>query len=341
MQPDVGYRGAKRRRAAAMASVLVIAAILLATTSCTWPGTAAPREKVRVASPALEQAALIYLADEQGFFQRNGLDVVIEDHDSGVSALNALLQGKADLAETAEYPFVGLAMRGEPVKVVATNDQFENDYLVARPESGIKSLADLRGKRVGLARGTIVEFYLARLLELHGLGMQDITLVDVRPNRFVSAIAGGEVDALIAWQPYVSRIEEQISGAVVLPAQSGQGVFGVLAAQSQWIREHPAALERFLRSLAQAQDYLRRHPAEAQAAVSKRLKYDPAYLADVWPKHNFALSMDQPLIIAMKDEAEWMVRSKQTEARALPDFADYVYTTAMEAAQPGSVSIVP
>lgn len=118
----------------------------------------------------------------------------------------------------------------EQINIIVCNDKFENDYIIRRKDRGIAKISDLKGKKIGVARQTITEFYLGRFLALNGMNIRDVTLVDVKPAQFVNAITSGEVDAIIAWQPYVSQMQNAVSG-VVWPAQSGQAVFGVLVAR--------------------------------------------------------------------------------------------------------------
>ncbi len=82
------------------------------------------------------------------------------------------------------------------------------------------------------------------------------------------------------------------------------------------------------------------HPEEAKAIVKKRLNYDDSYISSVWPQHRFRLSLDQALIIAMKDEAQWMMNNQLTSERTIPDFANYIYTDGLKAIKPEAVSIV-
>jgi ABC-type nitrate/sulfonate/bicarbonate transport system substrate-binding protein len=65
-----------------------------------------PLQNITIAVPTLEQNALIYLAEDQGLFTDNGLNVTINYYDSGVTALNAAIAGKANLSVCAEFPFV-------------------------------------------------------------------------------------------------------------------------------------------------------------------------------------------------------------------------------------------
>ncbi len=309
--------------------------------SCSKSDDSGRMENIIIGAPPLEQNALIYIANDQRFFARNGLNISIKDYDSGVTALNGMLKREVGIAEAAEFPFVRAAFQKEQICVIACNDKFENDYIIGRRDRGIDKVSDLKGKRIGVSLKTINEFYLGRFLGLNGIDMKDIAPVDIRPGQFVDALAGGSVDALIAWQPYISRIlEKEGTRVVVWPAQSGQAVYGLLVCSRGWLTQHTDALKRFLKSLAEAEDYLVHHPEEAKAIVRKRLKYDDSYMARIWPQHRFSLSLDQTLIVAMKDEAQWMIKNNLTAEKAIPDFTHYIHLDGMKAVKPEAVSII-
>jgi NitT/TauT family transport system substrate-binding protein len=250
------------------------------------------------------------------------------------------LKGEVDIAEAAKFPFVRAVFEKEKIRLIACNDKFENDYIVGRKDRGIKNISDLRGKRIGVALKTINEFYWGRFLELNRINMRNVTLVDLTPAQYVKAIAGGEVDALIAWQPYIYRIQKEVSGVVIWPAQSSQAAYGILVCGSEWVREHTEVVKRFLKSLREAEDYLVRHPDEAKTIVQKRLNYDDSYIASIWPQHQFTLSLDQTLIVAMKDEAQWMINNNLTSEKTIPDFMNYIYIDGLKAVKPEAVSII-
>lgn len=104
-------------------SVLILIAILtlaFAAASC-QDRNAGKLETIRLGLPRLEQNALIYIAEQQGFFAQNSLKIVVKDYDSGVTAVDALLKGEVDLAEAAEFPFVGAVLRQEQINIITTN----------------------------------------------------------------------------------------------------------------------------------------------------------------------------------------------------------------------------
>ena len=315
-------------------------AVVLGCLSCSKEDRSERVETVRIGVPPLEQNALLYVADHEKFFMNNGLQVVIKDYDSGVTAINGMLKGEADVAEAAEFPVARTLFQKEDIRVIACNDKFENDYIVGRKDRGIAKISDLKGKRVGLTLKTINEFYLGRLLALNGMKLRDVTLVDLAPAQYGKAIAGGEVDAIIAWQPYVYRIEKEVNRVVVWPAQSSQAVFGVLVCSNGWLTQHTEAVERLLKSLRKAEDYLTRYPDKAKSIVQNRLNYDDSYIATIWPQHHFSLSLDQPLVVAMKDEAQWMIDNNVTKENVIPDFMGYIYADALKTIKPEGINII-
>jgi NitT/TauT family transport system substrate-binding protein len=322
-----------------IALALVISMLVSSAVAC-QPSSADKVEILTLGLPRLEQNALIYVADERGFFAANGLEVLIKDYDTGVAAINSLLEGEVELAGAAEFPVVRALLQKSPIRVIASYDKFENDYLVGRKDRGIEVVSDLRGKRIGVTLQTINEFYLARFLELNGIDLQEVAPVDLKPAQFVNAIASGEVDALIAWQPYIHQILEGQANIVVWPAQNNQAVYGLLVCKDEWLALHGNTVERFLQALESAEGYIISNPNEALTIVQERLGYDSAYIASVWPQHRFSLSLDFSLVIAMTDEARWSIDNNLVDEKQVPNFVDFIYTDALKAVRPEAVDIL-
>lgn len=298
---------------------------------------------ITVAMPPLEQNALLYVAEARDLFRRYGVDVTLEEYDTGLATVDALLAGEADIAELCEFPFLEPVLEGQPLRILAVNDRFENDYLLARRDRGITTTADLEGKRIGVIAGTIPEFYLGRHLDLHGIPAQAVTVVDTgTAARTTAAIVSGEVDAVVAFEPHVRTIQQQLADKVATwPVQNAQLVYGILVAHADWVSAHGDAVESFLRALAEAEAFVAAHPEQAKAIVQDRLNVDAGYVADVWPLHQFSLSLDLSLILALNDEARWMIESGHVTDMILPDFKDYLYLDGLRAVEPEAVTIVP
>jgi len=301
------------------------------------------KETITVAHAPFESTALLSIAQDQQFFSQNGLIVTTKKYDTGVGALEGMVRGDADIAEgTAEFPMVRSAFNKEKIRVIGSIDRAEVIYLIGRKDHGIAQVADLKGKKVATAVGTIAEFYLGRFLILNGMNMQDITLVDLAtPAEWVNAIVNGDVDAIAIAQPHAGLIQKELgANAVAWSAQSNQPLYTLMIAGDDWITQHPETIRRFLKSLAQAEEYLIRNPAEAKSIVQQQLNLDSGYMETVWSQNQFSLFLDQSLVLAMEDEARWMIDNQLTPETQVPDFLDYIYEDGLKAVKPQAVNIL-
>jgi ABC-type nitrate/sulfonate/bicarbonate transport system substrate-binding protein len=304
---------------------------------------ALPPDEITAAWSPYESTALFWVAEDRQFLAENGLCVTLRRYETGAAALDGVVNGEAALAVgPSEFPLVRQAFRNASVRAIGCIDRGEFNYLVGRKDRGIGTAGDLRGKRVGTAVGTIAEFHLVRYLDLHGMTLADITLVDLEtPAEWMNATADGDVDAISIAQPYVNAARDRLGeNAVVWPLQSSQPLFALVIATDDWIETHPDPARRFLASLVEAEAYVAAHPAEARAIVQRRLDLDPGYMDTLWRQNRFSLSLDQSLVAAMEDEARWMIANNLTNATAIPDFGEYIDTTALEQVRPGSVRIL-
>jgi NitT/TauT family transport system substrate-binding protein len=321
--------------------VVVMLAIVIGSFSCSRSDYSGKVESVSFGTVPTAATTLIYIAQDQGFFAANRLNVNIKDYDTGTATTGALLKGDLDIAWVAEFPFVKRTFAEEKISIIAVVGRFNEQYFFGRKDRGINAVTDLKGKKIGIPRNTIAEFYLGRFLELNGMDIRDVSLVDVPPSKSMGAVTSGRVDGVIAWEPYSSRIRVQLADrALVLPVQSNQPGYGAITGRNDWISGHPEVVNRFLKSLARAEDYLTRNLAAAKAIVRKRLNYDDVFTETIWSENQFSLSLDQSLIAAMEDEARWMVKNNLTKERTIPDFAKYIYSDSLKAIKPEAVRII-
>lgn len=300
-----------------------------------------PTESVNLGGLVSDANIMLYTADDQHFFAENGINLTIKTYDTGLETINDLLDKKLDIAGSAEYPFVARAFKKDNISIIASISKSYIVYFVGLTDRGIRKTADIKGKKIGLPVGTIQEFYLGRFLDLHGMSIRDVTLINIPPGQAASAIANGSIDAAVTWEPFVSRILEQHpNGTISWSMQSNQAVYSILICRNDWIKQHPDLLRRFLISLSQADGYMVLHPADAKAILQKRYHYDDAYVERVWPKNQFSLSLDQSLVTALEDEGRWMIKNNLTTEKSIPDFRDYIYLKGLDEVKPEAVNII-
>jgi NitT/TauT family transport system substrate-binding protein len=331
-----------RKGVAAIAIFMVILLIGLGawyftSVSPTFSGTP---ESITIGVVPSDMSGLIYIADDRGFFTGNGLNVTYRDYGSGPSSVNGLTSNEVDVALSSEYTIDGQAFNNENISVIGCIDRFQNTYLIGWKDRGIENASDLKGKTIGLTENTISSFYIGRFLNLNGLSMQNVTLVDLPFPQNVPAFTNGSVDALVTAISSIDSIQNLSSNDTVLwSVQSDQPGYLVISCRNSWIASHPEQIDRLLKSLDQAEQYTIDHPDESKAIIQKQLNYTDAYMATSWSNNQYSLTLDQSLLTAMNDEGQWMIDNNLTTVKALPDLSSYIYTKGLEDVKPEAVDI--
>ena len=323
--------------------VLIAAGFVFGAIGLGFSGCSEKPDSIVVSYSPFEPTALVWIAQDQQFFSKNGLSVTFNKCDTGPAALDAMFAGDADLAVgVGEFPIVSRVLAQTDLRILASMDRSEIIGVVARRDRGIIEVSDLRGKRVGTTRGTMAEFFLGRFLELHGMSVQDVTLVDLKtPSEWVDSVVDGDVDAVATAEPYVTSASELLgANAVLWSAHSGQPMYGLITATDEWLIAHPDVARNFLRALVQAEEYAVQHPAEAQAIVQKALGLDATSMQAVWERNQFSLALDQSLIAAMEDEARWLIGRGQGAGSTMPDLIYYVWEAGLEDVRPEAVDVI-
>jgi NitT/TauT family transport system substrate-binding protein len=298
-------------------------------------------ESINIGTSPFEVSGLIFIAQDQGFFANNGLNATIKMYDAGIIAMDALYAGDLDVATAAELVFVRNVLNDKKIHGIASIGKSDFHYIIARKDKGIFNISDLKGKKIGVARGTSADFYLGRFLELHGIKLQDVTIVNLKPADMVAPLINGEVDAVSTWDPYAYPVENRLGvNATVWADQSGQLMYWMAICRDDLITNRPELIDRFLQALNQAEDFAVNHPDEARKIVQKRLGSDDAYMERIWSDTQLMLSLDQSLIIAMDDETRWLIKNNLTDKKEVPVFLDYIYRDGLNAVQPEAVNII-
>lgn len=320
--------------------VLLMIVSLLILSSCAPGPSKPPRslKKLIIAEGTFSASAPIYVARDKGFFEQEGLDAVISRYDSGRLALEATLEGKADIGTAAVTPIARAVLDRKRPVLVATICEIDGAVvIIARKDRGISTAEDLRGKRVGMLPGTSTEFFLHLYLVTAGVDPKAVTVVPLVPNDFVSALADGRIDAVSSFEPHTAELVRRLgSNALVLdPPGLYRSAWNVVASEES-ARDDQDVIVRFLRAIARANDFIASNPAEAQAITSKGTGIPVGGLREVWDDHTWTLALDQTLILALEDEARWMSAGEGVP----PNFLQHVDIAPLRKVRPDSVRIV-
>ena len=298
-------------------------------------------EKVRIAAFPGTVTALLYVAQEKGFFERHDLRVSLTVYDAGITSLEDLAAGKIDIATVMEFPFAIGRVKIDDLRIIGSVAAAKNLELIMRRDRGISRPSDCRGRRIGVMPGTFGEFFLGVFLSFNGIGAAEIEKVDLRPSEMEEAIARGEVDGVIVWPPFVYQIQQKMGNQVVSwPAQGSQDSYALMVAKEAYTRSRPAVIERLLRALLDAQDYTEKHTADAQRIVQHRFGYETSFLHAMWSQNKLEVQLTQDLLTLMDDEARWAMRHNPSPGLKMPNFLKHIYLDALKKVRPEAVTII-
>lgn len=300
----------------------------------------APAEKIRIANVS-EYSIFNIIAEEQGFFGEHGLDAQVDEYDSGGTSMAALLSGKADFAVAADFVGVTNYFSSQDLRILTKVSDQDVWQVVADKSRGIATPADLKGKKVGVTRKTSSEFYLGRFLAFNGMGLKDVKVVDLAPPQMVEQLENGQLDAVVVFEPNGYLLKQKLGDrALEWSAQVHQRTTALAYTTAPYAEAHPELVKKYLQALVEAERYAAGHPREAQALVARKLGYDDAYMSYIWTKIDFKTGLDQDLLLAMEDEARWLIDNRLTDRTQVPNYLDMISFEGLEAVEPESVTII-
>ena len=206
------------------------------------------------------------------------------DFTSGPPMLEAMASGSVDIGGVGDAPPVFAASGGENIEIVgarATPDG-DQDAVVVPKGSPIKSIQQLRGKRIAYGSGSSGNYDLLTVLDKAGLRDKDVTMVNLQPAQALAAFTSGAVDAWDIWPPYVQQVVAQ-NGAKVLAVGKQYGSPYSFQVASKSALANPAkaaAIKVYLQTLNKAYTWTADHPDAWGAAWSAAAGL-PASITDV------------------------------------------------------------
>ncbi len=95
-----------------------------------------------------------------------------------------------------------------------------------------------------------------------------------------------------------------------------------------------------MKSLLETEDYIKDNSEDAKEFIKDRFDYDSTYIDYSWPNQEFAVTLEQAMLVLFEDQARWVIKQELSDATEVPNYLDYIYFDALERVKPEAVNII-
>jgi ABC-type nitrate/sulfonate/bicarbonate transport system substrate-binding protein len=217
----------------------------------------------------------VIVAQEKGFFGKEGLPVEITSFSTGTAASEAFQAGRGNTIASGDQPALRLWVRGAGVGICPVASYGHISVVVAR--KGINTPADLRGKKVGILLGSTSDYFARLYLASGHVDPKDVDLINLQAAEMVTGIVGGDIDAFVGFQPFGTRAVQASSGVHIVT--TGEKYFTewlMTSATPEYAKRNVAELVAYVRGVNAASQWCNQNREETAQIVARHFKLDLA-----------------------------------------------------------------
>lgn len=278
-------------------SSLILLGLLFVLAGCSSNAQGKEEGKKDVVRIGIQQSlGPLWIAKENGWFEEEftklGAEVEWVEFQSGPPQFEGIAAGKLDFTEVGNTPVIGGQAADVPFKEIAvTADGFLANGILVRPDSGIKTIEDLKGKKIAVAKGSSAFGFLYQVLEKNNIDPSELEIIQLQPDEATPAFENGSVDAWSIWEPFIST-QTVRNGAEILV--NGEDVnlsspsFAV--ARQEIIDEKPEYVNAFLEVFARAAQWRSDNKDDAVEFYAKARNLEPEIVQSVLNNTNYFVS---------------------------------------------------
>lgn len=287
----------------------------------------------------------IYIAQEKGFYEEEGLDFKLRLFGSNSEYMAAFLSNQLDGVSPVSSEAVVMRAQGKDYKIVLVQDNsVGGDGILAK--DSITSIEDFKDKKIAVDTGGVSYFFLLQVLKEAGLNKDDITAVNTETAAAAAAFQAGSVDIAVTYAPFLQEAADAVEDGRIIYDSSKMptAIIDLYLFDTAYVEAQPEAVQAFVNATLKGLQYLQDNPEEGLAIGAAELEYDApedleADLAGVTlPDKETNLQMlaqpDSDIFLAgpMQDLADFLLAEGQIEA-APDDIAGLFDPQFVEAAQ--------
>lgn len=292
---------------------ILLSALLAATTlaGAAWQGQALAADTPKVFRVGYQKSSAIFaVAKQRGVLEKHLAEAGIEkvewvEFQFGPPLLEALGLGSVDIGSVGDTPPI-FAQAAKANLVYVSGSTTVTSGVVVPAGSTISSIADLKGKKVAIAKGSSSHNLTVKALAQAGLSFNDIEPVYLAPADAVAAFASGRVDAWTIWDPYLAIAETKHGArAIATTADEGLNGYSYYLANRDLAEQHPQVISAVLNGLDEASQWINDNRDKVVDIHSEVTGVDKESLALAYGRYELKLlPFDEALIASQQEIAD-------------------------------------
>jgi len=336
---DKKLNKSKRSRSFILVLIIIIAGGFFISEFMKKPGLES--EILTIGTSNSLNSVLLTIADEKGFFKKEGISVVLKWYKSAGNALDDMLAGNIHMAGVSETPIMYKSFYRDDFKIFATICTNSNDpKIIMISDKGRPQVSDLTGKIIGTTKkGQSAHFFLYLFLLKHGIGEDNVTLIHDSPAQIVDRLVKGDIHAASLFEPYAAYAKNLIKEKAFVFEESGlYSKTYNLVAKTNYLNTHNETNKRILKALIAAEKFHLDFPEQFLEIIYRRHKIKKNNIKNYLSNSSMEVSLPGSLLFTLRDEAKWAIQSKLTDKIKIPDFSNIIFTDSLNAVRPESMT---
>ncbi|BDQ34822.1 ABC transporter substrate-binding protein [Pseudodesulfovibrio portus] len=255
--------------------------ILLACALVLFASTAFAGTPVKVAHATWVGYGPLYIAKDLGYFAEEGLDVDIVIIEDEAQYAAALASGNIDgLGNVLDREVIHFAKGTPEVVVFAMDESSGGDGVISSAE--IKTVADLKGKTVGLDKSSTSYFFFLSLLAKYGVDEKDINITEMGASDAGAAFVAGRIDGAVTWEPWLTNAGEREGGHVLVSSKEmPKTIVDVFVLNADFVKAHPEVPAKMTRCWNKAIAWYEQNADEGNEIMAKAMGLETQEMADM------------------------------------------------------------
>lgn len=240
----------------------MIASLALAMSALTTPIAFAQQKEVTIAYQ--DMMVPWRYAHATGVLEKEtGYKVNFRKFGGGGDVIRAMASGQVHIGEAGSAPVASALSQGLPIELIwILDDIADAEAMVARKASGVKSVADLKGKKIGVPFTSTTHFHTLVALEAAKVNPNDIRILNMRPPEIAAAWQRGDIDATFIWNPVLDKVKADgviLTSSGKISKETGKATFDGVVAQRDWAKANQDFVVKFIKAVAAADEDYRKN----------------------------------------------------------------------------------